>query len=65
MSVVNKNGVMHDFCAAVLLMDDALREEIHNAIVPCSDQEFFEAYEDAHQQKFGEEWELSKENPVW
>ena len=65
MNVVNKIGATLDFSAAVMLMDDALREEIHNTIAPCSDQEFFQAYEDAHQKKFGDEWDLSKVNPVW
>ena len=46
-------------------MDDEICEELHNLLAPCSDQEFFSAYEKAHEKKYGEEWELSKENPCW
>lgn len=38
-------------------------ESIENLIG--TDQDFFEAYEKAHQEKFGEVWELSKANPVY
>ncbi len=34
-------------------------------IGPCSQQEFFEAYCVAHEQKFGELFEPDKVNPVW
>ena len=64
-TVVNKNGLELDFNAAVNLMDDELREKLHGEIAPCSEQEFFSAYEIEHEKKFGEEWELSKLNPVW
>jgi hypothetical protein len=63
--VINKNGTELDFTAAVNLMDNEIREELHNQLAPCEDQEFFTAYENAHLEKYGEEWELSKENPVW
>ena len=56
--VFNSNGKELDFDAAVALMDDELREELHNAIAPCTDQEFLTAYEDMHSEKFGERWEL-------
>lgn len=65
LTVFNAHHVDIDFDVAVSLMDDELREEIHNNIAPCSDQDFFEAYEKAHQEKFGEEWELSKANPCY
>lgn len=65
MIVVNRNGYKLDFDAAVALMDDEICEELHNLLAPCSDQEFFSAYEKAHEKKYGEEWELSKENPCW
>ena len=63
--VTNKNGTEIDFEASVSLMDDGLREQLHNTLAPCSEQEFFSAYEKLHEETFGEEWELSKENPVW
>lgn len=63
--VKNVSGCEIDFAAAVALMDDELCEELNSTLAPCSDQEFFTAYEAAHAEKFGEEWELSKANPVW
>lgn len=65
MQVINKNGKQINYDAAVQLMDDDLREELHAQLAPCTAQEFFTAYEAAHAEKFGEEWELSKENPCW
>ena len=40
-------------------------EQLHEDLAPCTDQEFFTAYEKAHAAKYGEEWELSKANPIW
>lgn len=65
MKVINKNGTQINYDAAVRLMDDDLREELCAQVAPCTEQEFFTAYEVAHAEKFGEEWELSKENPCW
>lgn len=64
-AVVNKNGTEIDFDYAVRMMDDEIREELHFELAPCTDQEFFTAYEEAHEKKYGEEWELSKENPTY
>lgn len=63
--VINKNGAEIDFDAAVQLMDDDVREAVHDELAPCTEQEFFTAYETAHFAKFGEEWELSKSNPCY
>lgn len=63
--VINDYGVLVDYDMAVLLMDDDLREDIHRDISPCTDQEFFDEYAKRHIQKFGEIWELSKENPCY
>lgn len=63
--VTNANGYELDFDAAVQMMDDEIREAISAELAPCSDQEFFEAYEAAHAEKYGAEWELSKANPCW
>ena len=65
MTVVNKEGTEINFDAAVALMDDDIREQLHNNLAPCTEQEFFTAYEKAHAEKYGEDWELSKENPCW
>lgn len=63
--VVNAHGVNFDFDVAVSFMDDELREQIHNEIAPCKDQEFFDEYAKRHTKKFGEIWELSKKNPCY
>lgn len=39
--------------AAVELMDDEIREKLHQELAPCSEAEFLEAYMEAHEKKFG------------
>lgn len=63
--VTNKNGKEIDFDFAVNYMNDELREELHNELAPCEAQEFFDAYAEAHEDKFGEEWIAQSANPVW
>lgn len=63
--VVNEYGVEIDFEVSVMYMDDEIREEIHNELAPCTDQEFFDEYAKRHEEKFGEEWEFEKENPCF
>lgn len=65
MMVINKYGIEIYFEAAVQLMDDDIREELHMRLAPCTDQEFFTAYAEAHEERFGEEWELDKANPQY
>ena len=62
--VINRNGTQVNYDVAVSLMDDGLREALH-AEGYHTPQEFFAAYEAAHEEKFGELWELSKDNPVY
>ncbi len=62
-TIINKNGSEIDFEAAVSLMDSEIRENICGTVD--TEQEFFAAYEKAHEAKYGEEWELSKANPIW
>ena len=64
-AVINQNGKEIDFEAAVNLMDDEIREALANDGKERTEQEFFSAYEKAHAEKYGEEWELSRANPVW
>lgn len=63
-NVINKNGTEVDFNASINMMDDEIREELHS-LGYGSEQDFFNAYETAHNEKFKKEWELSKANPVW
>ena len=65
MKVINMNGTEINYESAVELMDDKICESLNFEIAPCTDQEFFTAYEKAHAEKYGEEWELSKENPCY
>lgn len=67
-TVTNTNGKAGkaiDFEAAVNLMDDEIRETLANDGNERTEQEFFSAYKKAHEAKYGEQWELSKANPVW
>ena len=40
--------------AAVNLMDDELREQVHEEMAPCTEQEFVERYAELHEERFGE-----------
>lgn len=51
-TVKNANGDEIDFEAAVHMMDDELREEIHADLAPCDPQEFVEEYARRHAEKF-------------
>jgi hypothetical protein len=64
MMVTNINGTAIDYDFAVTMMDDEIREDLNGELAPCTEQEFFTAYEQAHQQKYGVIWELSKANPT-
>ena len=50
-----ENGLYN---AAVNLMDDELREELHSKLAPCTDEEFLAAYMTEHEKKFGEEFTI-------
>lgn len=63
MKVYNMYGTKINYDFAVSIMDDDIREKLHNKMVPCMKQDFFSAYELEHLKKYGELWELSKENP--
>lgn len=63
-TVINKNGKEIDYEAAIELMDDKIREAL-NIANKLSTQEFFSAYEIAHEMKYKKEWELSKANPTY
>lgn len=39
--------------AAVALMDDDIREDLHAELAPCTDAEFLAAYMAAHEAKYG------------
>lgn len=64
-TVINKSGTEINWDAAITLMDDDIREALHDEMAPCTEQEFFTAYEAAHSAKYGEDWELSTDNPCY
>ena len=43
---------------AVNLMDDEIREELHEEMSPCTDEEFLTAYIKAHKAKYGKDFEI-------
>lgn len=43
--------VEYEFLVAI--MDDALREELHRELAPCSAQTFIDAYDVRHFEKYG------------
>lgn len=63
--IQNDWGVSIDFEVAVNLMNDELREFIHDELAPCTEQEFFDKYCEEHFNKYGEEFELNKMNPTF
>lgn len=44
--------------AAVNLMDDDIREDVHADLAPCTDLELLEEYMKRHEEKFGEEFTI-------
>lgn len=53
------DGCEVSFAACVNLMDDEIREALHNEMAPCTDQEFLDAYVEAHAAKYnGEEFSI-------
>ena len=63
-NVINLSGKEIDFDAAVQHMDDEIREDLHMEIAPCTEQDFFTAYENEHIKRHGEQWFLSETNPT-
>lgn len=55
---VTYNNTQVDFEAAVNLMDDEIREALHAELAPCTEQEFFDAYCKAHEEKYGDEFAI-------
>lgn len=57
--VEDEDGHLIGYDAAVEMMDDDLREELHREMAPCSNQEFYDAYVKAHAAKYnGEKFQI-------
>lgn len=65
MKVINACGTQVDYEVALNLMNDEIREYISENFAPCTEQEFFRAYEQEHFERYGTDWELSKANPCY
>ncbi len=40
--------------ASVALMDDEIRERLHDRLAPCTEEEFLSAYMEEHEKKYHE-----------
>ena len=63
--VKNSSGTMVNYDAAVNLMDDELREQLVAEICPCTEQEFFSAYEKLYEETTGDTWAMSEKSPQY
>lgn len=52
--VADEHGNKIYFSAAIALMDDEIREEVHADMSPCTEQDFFTEYCKRHFAKYGE-----------
>lgn len=57
--VISEAGSLIRFDAAVQLMDDDIREEIHGLLAPCTNQEFFDEYCRQHRAQYGEDFRVN------
>ena len=46
------------FEQAVNLMDDEIREHLHDELAPCTDETFLAAYMEAHKGKYGDSFRI-------
>ena len=65
MNVKDYYGNNVNFDAAVEYMDGEIREQLHDQLAPCTDQEFFDAYAKAHAEKFNGEEFAPYYNHAW
>lgn len=63
--VINKNGYELDFEAAAQHMDAKISDTVSMEHPFANFQQYFTAYEEAHEKATGKEWFLSGSNPVW
>jgi len=56
--VIGPDGDVVDYAAAVMVMDDDIREKLSDELAPCGKQEFFDAYCKAHEERFGRRFEI-------
>ncbi len=59
MTKITYNVQHHNAASAANLMDDEIREKLHADRDWTSEQEFFDAYVEAHAQKYGEDFAIN------
>ena len=64
-TVISAYGHGINYQAAVDIMDDEIREELHGQDGLDTEQAFYDAYAAADLAEHGEEWELDSANPTW
>lgn len=55
--IINDNPI--DFSAAIMLMDDDLRDQAHSELAPCTDQMFVDRYCELHAAKYGKQFTVN------
>jgi hypothetical protein len=50
--------IPENYPAAVSLMDDEIREDVHADLAPCSDARFLWEYCNRHQEKYGKPFDI-------
>lgn len=58
METVTLNGKEVDFAAAEMLMNEGIREWLNEKLAPCTEQEFLDAYVEAHRKELDEEFKV-------
>jgi hypothetical protein len=59
MTKITYKGGQYDADVAINLMDDEIRETLHDAQDWASEQDFFDAYVKAHAEKYGEDFVIN------
>lgn len=49
-----------EYIILALLMDDEIREKVHNEIAPCTRQELIDRYIEEHEKKYGKKFQYKK-----
>lgn len=63
--VTNEYGAEVSYIDAVNIMDRDICESLNDEMAPCTDQEFFDAYCEAHRTKYDEEFAPNTLDMAW
>lgn len=50
--------LLENWESTTAMMDDDIREALHAKLAPCTKEEFLKAYMEAHEEEFGEEFDI-------